>query len=126
MCAEMKIESIFWLSALKKDSRISSLVVEVDNAKMANISSEKELILDHILYRCMRYNPACRIKQYFNCYEYGHVSVHLRKLQSMKPAQAHIKHWNILEIGRKNAYCAMGLTHCGTKDASIGKKGILE
>ncbi len=27
----------------------------------------------------MRYNPACRMKQCFNCYDYGHVSVHCQK-----------------------------------------------
>ena len=79
MCAGMKIESIFWLSALKKDRRTSSLVIEVDNAKMANMLIEEGLVLDHTLHGCMRYNPACRIKQCFNCYEYGHVSVHCQK-----------------------------------------------
>ena len=79
MYAGMKIESIFWLSTLKKDRRSSSLVVEVDDAKMANMLIEEGLVLDHTLHGCMRYNPACRIKQCFNCYEYGHVSVHCQK-----------------------------------------------
>lgn len=79
MCADMKIKRIFWLSALKKDKRTSSLVIEVDDAKMANMLIEEGLVLDHTLHGCMRYNPACRIKQCFNCYEYGHVSVHCQK-----------------------------------------------
>ncbi len=79
ICAGMKIESIFCLSALKKDRRTSSLVVEVDDAKMANILIEERLVLDHTLHGCMRYNPAYRIEQCFNCYEYGHVSVHCQK-----------------------------------------------
>ncbi len=58
----MKIESIFWLSALKKDKRTSSLVIEVDDAKIANTLMEEEPVLDHTLHGCMRYNPACRIK----------------------------------------------------------------
>lgn len=40
---------------------------------------EEELVLDHTLHRCMRYNPACKVKQYFKCYEYSHVFVHCRK-----------------------------------------------
>ncbi len=75
MGAEMKIESIFWLFTSKKDRRTSSPVVEVADAKIANMLIEEGLVLDHNLHRCMRYNPACRIKQRFNCYEYGHVSV---------------------------------------------------
>ena len=79
MCTGMKIESIFWLSTLKKDKRTSSLVIEIDDAKMANTLIEEGLVLDHTLHGCMRYNPACRIKQCFNCYKYGHVSVHCQK-----------------------------------------------
>ena len=46
---------------------------------MANTLIEEGLVLDYTLHGCMRYNPACRIKQCFNCYEYGHVSVHYQK-----------------------------------------------
>ena len=62
MCTGMKIESIFWLSTLKKDKRIASLVIEIDDAKMTNTLIEEGLALDHTLHGCMRYNPACRIK----------------------------------------------------------------
>ena len=58
MCMGMKIGSIFWLSMLKKDKRIASLVIEIDDAKMANMLIEEGLILDHTLHGCMRYNPA--------------------------------------------------------------------
>ena len=80
MCTGMKIESIFWLSSLKKDRRTALLVIEVDDAKMANMLIEEVLVLDHTLLGCMRYNPACRIKQCFNCNEYSHVSVHCHKI----------------------------------------------
>ena len=79
ICTWMKIESIFLLSLLKKDKRTSSLVIEVDDAKMTNTLIEKGLVLDHTLHGCMRYNLGFRIKQCFNCYKYGHVSVHCQK-----------------------------------------------
>ena len=79
MCTGMKIESIFWLSTSKKDRRTSSLVVEVADAKIANMLIEEGLVLDHTLHGCMRYNPACKMKQCFNCYKYGQVSVHCQK-----------------------------------------------
>lgn len=62
MCAGIRIETIFWLSVLRKDKHILSLVIEVDNAKIANMLIVKELVLNHTLHRCMRYNPACKIK----------------------------------------------------------------
>lgn len=42
ICISIKIESIFWLSILKKDKHTSSIIIEVDNAKMANILIEKD------------------------------------------------------------------------------------
>ncbi len=75
MCAGMKIEIIFLHSKSKKDRRTSSLVVEMDDAKIANMLIEEGLVLDHTLHGCMRDNPACKMKQYFNCYKYGHVWV---------------------------------------------------
>lgn len=79
MCTGMKIESIVWYFKSKKDKSISLLVIDVIDAKMANIVIEKCLILDYILHECMRYNPACRMKQYLNCYKYGYVSVYCPK-----------------------------------------------
>lgn len=62
ICTEMKIKSIFWFSTLKKDKHTSSLLIEVDSTKMANRLIKQKLVLDHTLYGCMRYNPACKIK----------------------------------------------------------------
>ena len=47
--------------------------------QMANMLIEEGLVLDHTLHGCMKYNLACRIKQYFNYYEYGHIWVHCQK-----------------------------------------------
>ncbi len=99
MCAGMKIESIFWLSALKKDRRISSLVIEVDDAKMANMLIEEGLVLDHTLHGCMRYNPACRIK----CWNRSEKSLESRRTDwklvgtSWKVMEGHGKSWNLVE-----------------------------
>lgn len=63
MCISMKIESLFWLSSIRKDKKTASLVLEVNNAKMANLLIEERLVLDHTLHRCIRYNLACKVKQ---------------------------------------------------------------
>lgn len=63
MCISMKIESLFWLSSIRKDKQIVSLVLEVNNAKIANLLIEEGLVLDHTFHRCIRYNLACKVKQ---------------------------------------------------------------
>ncbi len=79
MCTSMKIESLFWLSLIKKDRQTASLVIEIDNVRMENLLIEEGLVLDYTLYGCMRYNFICKVKQCFKCYEYDHVSVHCWK-----------------------------------------------
>lgn len=37
------------------------------------------LVLNHILYRCMRYNPACKVKQSFKYYKYGYILIYHQK-----------------------------------------------
>ena len=107
----MKIESIFWLSTLKKVKRTSSLVIEVDDANIANMLIEEELVLDHTIHKCIRYNPTCKIKQCFNCYEYGHVSIHFEKSTNFGAGSGPHKTSECPEIKRKNAFYAMILTH---------------
>ncbi len=79
ICAGIKIERIFWLFTSKKDKRTSSLVVEVADAKMADMQIEERLHLNPTLHGCIIYKPACRMKHCFNCYKYGHVLVHCQK-----------------------------------------------
>lgn len=54
-------------------------MTEVNNANIAIMVIEEGLVLDHILHRCMGYNSACRIKQYFSCYENSYMLVHCQK-----------------------------------------------
>lgn len=54
-------------------------MIKVDNAKITNLLIEETLVLDHTLHGYMRYNPACKIKQYFKCYEYNYVLIYSRK-----------------------------------------------
>lgn len=76
MYTEMKIESIFWLSLLKKNMHFLSLVIKVDNIKITNKLIIERLVLDYTLYKYMRYNLACKIKQYFSYYKYGYILVY--------------------------------------------------
>ncbi len=73
---KIKIESIFWLSILKKDKCTLFQIIDINNAKINYILIIERLVLDQILYKCMRYNLVCRMKQYFKCYKYDHVLVY--------------------------------------------------
>lgn len=46
----IKIEDIFCLSTLKKDKRIPSLVIEIDDTKIAKTLIEEGLVFDHTLH----------------------------------------------------------------------------
>lgn len=76
ICANIKIENIFWLFILKKNKHTLSIIIKVNNAKMTNMLIQKKLFLDHILHRYMRNNFIYRIKQYFNFYKYDYILVY--------------------------------------------------
>lgn len=70
---DIKIENFFWLSSIIKNRQIASLVIEIDNIKMANLLIEKRLVFDHSFYEYIKYNPTCKVKQYYKCYKYDHI-----------------------------------------------------
>lgn len=68
MCISMKIKSTFWLFLLKKNKRNASLVIKVDDVKVAKTPIEENFVSYHTLYGYIRYNLTCSIKQCFNFY----------------------------------------------------------
>ncbi len=125
ICAGMRIESIFWLSTSKKNRRTSSIVVEVADAKIANMLIEVGLVLHHILHGCIRYNSACRMKQYFNFYKYGHVSVHCQKNTNCG-ACSPTERKSAPETKGRNARYVMVHIHRGINGVSIERMNTLE
>ncbi len=127
ICSGIKIGSIFWLFKSKKEKRTSSLVVELADAKMVNMLIEEGLVLDHTLHGCMRYNPACRIKQCFNCIIITVTSrFTARKEQSAELVQAPTKLPGAPETKGRNARYIMVHKHCGINGVSIERKMTLE
>lgn len=51
-------------------------MIEVGNT---NLLIEKKLVLDHIFHGYIRYNPTCKVKQYFKYYKYDLISVYYKK-----------------------------------------------
>lgn len=50
------------MSSIKKYRQMASLIIKVNNVKMANLVIEEILVLDHVLHECIRYNPTYKIK----------------------------------------------------------------
>ena len=120
----MKIESLFWLSALKKDRRTSSLVIEVDDAKMAIRWLKKDWF---------KITPCVDVWGIILPAESSNVLIAMntvtsrfiaRKVQSAELAQALTELRNVPETKGKNARYVMVLTHRGTNDVSIRRKNI--
>lgn len=124
ICTKMKIKNILWLSRLKKNRHTLLPVIKINNIKMANILIKESLILNHILHRCIKYNPAYKIKQYFNYYEYNHVLVYCQKNTKYRAYLDSYKILEYLKIKCKNVHYAIILIHYKINNPSIEKKGI--
>ena len=68
---------IMWLGYLnrsKEGQQSASLIVECRTAEQANSAIREGLAIGNVMYRCVVYNRACRSKQCFVCWQYGHLS----------------------------------------------------
>lgn len=68
-----KISYIGWLTKEATLKRASSLVVEFTDPEMANAVIYAGMVWDGHIHQCQLYDRACRVKQCFRCYNYGHI-----------------------------------------------------
>jgi hypothetical protein len=68
-----KISYIGWLTKEATSKRASSIVVEFTEPEMANAIIYAGMAWDGQIHQCQLYDRACRIKQCFRCYNYGHI-----------------------------------------------------
>ncbi|OAQ57945.1 hypothetical protein VFPPC_14966 [Pochonia chlamydosporia 170] len=69
-----KISYTGWLTKEATLKRASSIVVEFTEPEMANAVIYAGMAWDGQIHQCQLYDRACRIKQCFRCYNYGHIS----------------------------------------------------
>ena len=74
----MNIRWLGWLAPLKVSKTEALLVFELDDVKTANRMINKGMVIRFGMHRCVLYNRECKIKQCFNCYQYGHISPQCR------------------------------------------------
>ncbi len=69
-----KISYIRWLTKVGHLKRASSIVVEYTEPEMDKAVIYAGMVWDGQIHQCQLYDRANRMKQYFNCYNYGHTS----------------------------------------------------
>lgn len=68
-----KISYVGWLTKESTVKRASSIVLELTDPEMANAIIYAGMVWDGQIHQCQLYDRACRIKQCFRCYNYGHI-----------------------------------------------------
>jgi len=68
-----EISYVGWLTKESTLKRASSIVVEFTDPEMANAIIYAGMVWDGHIHQCQLYDRACRVKQCFRCYNYGHI-----------------------------------------------------
>lgn len=68
-----EISFVGWLTKESPLKRASSIVVEFTNPEMANAIIYAGMVWHGQIHVCQLYDRACRVKQCFRCYNYGHI-----------------------------------------------------
>lgn len=79
-CAE--ISYLGWLTKEASLKRASSIVVEFTDPEMANAIIYAGMAWDGHIHQCQLYDRACRVKQCFRCYHYGHIGTQCNASQT--------------------------------------------
>jgi hypothetical protein len=68
-----QISHIGWLTKEAATKRASSIVVEFTDPETANAIIYAGMAWEGRIHQCQLYDRACRVKQCFRCYNYGHI-----------------------------------------------------
>lgn len=70
----MDIKFVGWLSPKTiQNKKASSLIVEFTKPEHANMAIDEGLIIEAAMQQCEYYDRGCKLKQCFNCQQYGHI-----------------------------------------------------
>ncbi|KAK3114170.1 hypothetical protein LTR53_007778 [Teratosphaeriaceae sp. CCFEE 6253] len=70
---DAKIAYVGWLTREATHKRSSSIVLEFTDPERANAIIYAGMAWEGQIHQCQLYDRACRIKQCFRCYHYGHI-----------------------------------------------------
>jgi hypothetical protein len=77
-----EITYVGWLTKEATLKRASSIVVEFTDPEMANAIIYAGLAWEGQIHQCQLYDRACRVKQCFRCYNYGHIGTQCNASQT--------------------------------------------
>ncbi|KAF3492133.1 uncharacterized protein GIQ15_01650 [Arthroderma uncinatum] len=77
-----EISSVGWLTWESTLKHASSIVVEFTDSEMANAIIYAGMAWDGQIHMCQLYDRACRVKQCFRCYNYGHIGTQCNAAQA--------------------------------------------
>jgi hypothetical protein len=77
-----EISYVGWLTKESTLKRASSIVVEFTDPEMANAIIYAGMVWDGHIHQCQLYDRACRVKQCFRCYNYGHIGTQCNASQT--------------------------------------------
>lgn len=77
-----EISYVGWLTKEGPLKQASSIVVEFVDPEMANAIIYAGMAWDGQIHQCQLYDRACRVKQCFRCYNYGHIGTQCNASQT--------------------------------------------
>ncbi|KAF3484323.1 uncharacterized protein GIQ15_03647 [Arthroderma uncinatum] len=77
-----EISSVGWLTRESALKHASSIVVEFTDPEMANAIIYAGMAWAGQIHMCQLYDRACRVKQCFRCYNYGHIGTQCNAAQA--------------------------------------------
>jgi len=114
------IEYIEWLNKKSSENKMcGSIVLHFRNAIDCNKVLMSNLVWDSRLYSCMRHLPEARMKQYFKCCKYGHMSLACRHDEACFRCAG--KHSN-KDCGEEPSCAACGGKHTANSEACPARK----
>ncbi|KAJ5987693.1 hypothetical protein N7481_002903 [Penicillium waksmanii] len=67
------ITKINWLRAPKEGAKLASVILEFSKPQSANKAIEEGVLWDSNRYQALLYDRSLRVRQCFNCQQYGHI-----------------------------------------------------
>lgn len=81
-CTVHKIKRISWISRAHEVKERSSIIIEFTDPYSANAFIERGMVYQDQLHECELYSPESKVRQCFNCQEYGHIGTRCYKPQT--------------------------------------------
>lgn len=70
---DVTISKISWLRVPREGTKLASIILEFDTPQAANLAIREGVLWDSNAYQAVLYDRSIRVRQCFNCQQYGHI-----------------------------------------------------